>query len=173
MRHKSGNRWEMEEQKSLWNERVLYRNVIIYRSVLFEACISYMYCSPRTVICLYLWGTFVYSWRCVYTQILEWLWLWFRPTFSHKYDFFLLTQNYSCSWIVDLTSMIFPPIGAILEVEANNVWILMESLPNPTNSLPCFDLNVLSQCHLVNTIKIEPKNVDYNDCTYSKLDLVQ
>ena len=68
--------------------------------------------------------------------------------------------------------MIVPPIGAIREVEANNVWILVESLSNPTNPLPCFGLNVLSRCHLVTTIKIESKNVDYNDCTYSQLDLV-
>ena len=33
----------------------------------------------------YLWG----NWW-VYTQLLEWLWLWFGPTFNHKYNIFHL-----------------------------------------------------------------------------------
>ena len=41
---------------------------------------------------------------------------------------FLHSQNYSCSWKVDLTSMFVPPIGAIHKVQTNILWILVEGL---------------------------------------------
>ena len=33
---------------------------------------------------------------------------------------FFRSQNYSCSWKVDLTSMLVPPIGAIGKVQTNS-----------------------------------------------------
>jgi len=39
---------------------------------------------------------------------------------------FFHSQNYSCSWKVDLTSMLVPPIGAIRGVQTNILWILVE-----------------------------------------------
>lgn len=42
--------------------------------------------------------------------------------------FFHLHTRYSCSWQVDLTLIIIPPIRAICWVETSNLWILLHSL---------------------------------------------
>ena len=70
--------------------------------------------------------------------------------------------------------MIVPHIGAIHGMETIHLWNLVENLSknDPTNPLPCFGLEKLSQFRIVTTNKIELKKVNYNPCNYSQLHLV-
>ena len=72
--------------------------------------------------------------------------------------------------------MIITTIGATRGVETNafvdySGSVVLHSLP-PTNSLPCFGLEVLSQCYIVTMNKIEPKKINYNHCGHPQLHLL-
>lgn len=72
--------------------------------------------------------------------------------------------------------MIITPTGATPGVETNafvdySGSVVLHSLP-PTNSVPCFGLEVLSQCYIVTMDKIELKKVNYNHCDYPQLHLL-
>ena len=107
-------------------------------------------------------------WSDVHTQLLQWPWLWLGPTFHHRFNSFHFNKTTICSWRVDLTSMIIPPMGAIRGMETNNVWILVKSLCTsklpPTNPLPSmlWPRSSLQVPHIVTTNKIESKKVNYN-----------
>ena len=74
--------------------------------------------------------------------------------------------------------MIIPPSDAICGGMRQKQFVdfsgkfVLEWLP-PTNIFPCFGLEILFQCHIVTTNKIEPKKENYNHhYNYSQLHLV-
>lgn len=102
-----------------------------------------------------------------FTQLLEWLWLWFRPTFTHNYNFFRLHTTTTCSWRVELTFTVVPPIGAIHHVQMNISRVLAESLSESNCLLQILLSHALafkfsSQCHIVTTYKMKQKTSNYN-----------
>jgi hypothetical protein len=108
----------------------------------------------------------------IYTQVLKWIWLWFKPTCNHNYKHLCL-QTPSTSWIVDLTATIIPPVGAIRGVETNDVWILVESLCMSDCILQILShalaLKFSRSCCIVTTNPTEPKKSYYNNRNHFQL----
>ena len=85
------------------------------------------------------------------------LWLWFRPSFKHIYNLWhLYTPRKSCSWRVDMISIIIPVykcnpwtwnkqfiVSSVIFVQE---WSLLTNI-----LLICLDVEILSQCHNVST----------------------
>lgn len=58
-------------------------------------------------------------------------------------SFFVYTNFYNRSSLVDWTSMIIPPIGVFREVETNNESILMEGLSKSNELLQCLSYDMV------------------------------
>lgn len=111
--------------------------------------------------------------RGVSTELLEWLWLSFQPTFNHNYHYTHFHTTTICSWRLNLTSTITPPpIGAMIGVETKNLWILVESLFKSNRLLQilfhAWPWSSLPMPHS-NYKQNETKEITYNHHNYSQL----
>lgn len=84
--------------------------------------------------------------------------------------------SFTFSSRVEVSSIIIPPIGAILEVETKNSWSVVGGLLECNCLLKMIShvlsLAILSKCHIVTTKKNEPKKIDCNCWHHSQLHLI-
>lgn len=112
----------------------------------------------------------------IYTsQELEWIWLWFKPTFNHNYKHLYLQTPSTC-WAVDLTASIILPLVQFVEwIWTNDVWILVKSLCMSDCILHILShalaLKFSRSCCIVTTNTTEPKKSYYNNRNHFQLNL--